>query len=214
MQIDYADSPLNGLSECGDDNRIGVFTVRQIILRAYSAIKFSRRFFFKSASGGLFCCLLAMPSVDAGADLLTTGLQAVDLVKVDKSERKMYLLSGGKIVKEYRVALGANPQGHKQQEGDERTPEGDYTLDYKKEDSAYYRAMHISYPNAADVAEAENNGIAPGGFIMVHGQRNGLGWLAPLVQYFNWTNGCIALTDAEMDEFMNLVSIGTTIRIE
>ena len=118
----------------------------------------------------------------------------------------MYLLSGGKIVKEYRVALGANPQGHKRQEGDERTPEGDYTLDYKKEDSAFYRAMHVSYPNAV--------GVSPGGFIMVHGQRNGLGWLAPLAQYFNWTNGCIALTDAEMDEFMTLVRVGTPIRIE
>ncbi|PHS62402.1 MAG: hypothetical protein COB09_15095 [Thalassobium sp.] len=155
-----------------------------------------------------------MPSADAGADFLTTDLQTVDLVTVDKSERKMYLLSGGKIVKEYRVALGANPQGHKQQEGDERTPEGDYTLDYKKEDSAFYRAMHVSYPNAVDVAAAKKQGVSPGGFIMVHGQRNGLGWLAPLAQYFNWTNGCIALTDAEMDEFMTLVRVGTPIRIE
>ena len=73
--------------------------------------------------------------------------------------------------------------------------------------------MHVSYPNAADVAAAKKQGVSPGGFIMVHGQRNGLGWLAQLAQYFNWTNGCIALTDAEMDGFMTLVRVGTTIRI-
>lgn len=138
----------------------------------------------------------------------------VDLVKVDKSERKMYLLSGDEIVKVYQVAFGNNPNGHKQQEGDERTPEGEYTLDYKKEDSAFYRAMHISYPSDVDVANAKTNGVSPGGFIMVHGQRNWLGWLAPITQKFNWTNGCIALTNSEMDEFMVLVNVGTKIKIE
>lgn len=138
----------------------------------------------------------------------------VDLVRVDKSERKMYLLSDGEVVKEYHVALGANPKGHKQQEGDERTPEGEYTLDYKKEDSSFYRAMHISYPNQEDIANAEEIGVSPGGFIMVHGQRNWLGWLSPILQRFNWTNGCIALTNSEMDEFMELVKVGTTIEIK
>jgi murein L,D-transpeptidase YafK len=138
----------------------------------------------------------------------------VDLVKVDKSDRKMYLLSAGEIVKKYDVALGANPQGHKQQEGDEKTPEGEYTLDYKKEDSAFYRAMHVSYPNRVDRANAEKRGVSPGGSIMIHGQRNLLGWLAPITQRFDWTNGCIALTNSEMDEFMELVNVGTKIIIE
>jgi murein L,D-transpeptidase YafK len=138
----------------------------------------------------------------------------VSLVKVDKSEGKMYLMEGDALVKEYHVAFGANPKGHKQQEGDERTPEGEYTLDYKKEDSAFYRAMHISYPNDNDIANAKELGVSPGGFIMVHGQRNWLGWLAPVTQRFNWTNGCIALTNTEMDEFMELVKIGTKIQIE
>lgn len=147
--------------------------------------------------------------------LMTFQVSAgVDLVRVDKSERAMYLLSGGEVIKEYQVAFGANPQGHKQQEGDERTPEGEYTLDYKKEDSSFYRAMHISYPNQADIEKAEAAGVSPGGFIMVHGQRNGLGWLSAISQRFNWTNGCIALTNAEMDEFMALVNVGTKIKIE
>lgn len=141
-------------------------------------------------------------------------LAEVDLVKVDKSENRMYLLDGENVLKEYHVAFGANPKGHKQKEGDERTPEGTYTLDYKKEDSAFYRAMHISYPNEADKENAKKRGESPGGFIMVHGQKNGLGWLTPILQSFNWTNGCIALTNAEMDEFMELVVVGTPIQIE
>lgn len=139
---------------------------------------------------------------------------AVDLVKVDKSANKMYLYDGHQVVRQYHVAFGGEPKGHKQQEGDQRTPEGRYTLDYKKEDSAYYRAMHVSYPNAADTEHAWQMGVSPGGLIMVHGQRNGLGWLSMLTQRFNWTNGCIALTNAEMDEFMALVKVGTTIEID
>ena len=138
----------------------------------------------------------------------------VDLVKVDKSERKMFLLDGEKIVREYDVAFGENPKGHKQQEGDERTPEGRYTLDYKKEDSSFYRAVHVSYPNENDKANAKKLGVSPGGFIMVHGQRNWLSWFAPITQIFNWTNGCIAITNSEMDEFMELVDVGTSIEIE
>lgn len=126
----------------------------------------------------------------------------------------MYLLENDKVIKQYHVAFGANPKGHKQQEGDEKTPEGTYILDYKKEDSSFYRSMHISYPNEQDKANAKKLGVSPGGFIMVHGQRNGFGWLAPIAQWFNWTDGCIALTNSEMDEFMELVNVGTEIQIE
>jgi len=138
----------------------------------------------------------------------------IDLVKVDKSENKMYLLDNNKIIKEYHVAFGENPKGHKEQEGDEKTPEGIYALDYKKEDSSFYRAMHINYPNKSDLDNAKNKGVSAGGFIMVHGQRNKLGWLSVLTQRFNWTNGCIALTNSEMDEFMALVKVGTKIEIQ
>ena len=139
----------------------------------------------------------------------------IDLVKVDKSERRMFLLDGENIVKEYRVSFGANPKGHKQQEGDQRTPEGIYTLDYKKEDSTFYRAMHISYPNQVDIERAKRKGVSPGGQIMVHGQNNKTSLIdAAIAQRYNWTNGCIALTNPEMDEFMELVSVGTKIQIQ
>lgn len=146
--------------------------------------------------------------------ITSVSFAQVTLVKVKKSENKMYLLESDRVIKEYHVVFGTNPKGHKQQEGDEKTPEGIYTLDYKKEDSSFYRSMHISYPNEQDKANAKNLGVSPGGFIMVHGQRNGFGWLAPIAQWFNWTDGCIALTNSEMDEFMELVNVGTKIQIE
>ena len=126
----------------------------------------------------------------------------------------MYLLSQGKIVKQYHIALGENPKGHKVQEGDNRTPEGNYVLDYKKENSAFYRAFHINYPNVNDIKNANELGVHPGGQIMIHGQKNESTKNPKLVQRFNWTNGCIALTNTEMDEFLELVDSGTEITIE
>lgn len=152
----------------------------------------------------ILCCLLFSGFVMAN----------VDLVMVKKSERKMTLFAGDVIVKQYHVSFGGDPKGHKQQEGDQKTPEGWYTLDYKKEDSIAYRSMHVSYPNEQDIEQAKARNVSPGGFIMVHGQMNGWGWLSPLNQRFNWTDGCIALTNSEMDEFMAIVATGTKIYIE
>ncbi len=136
-----------------------------------------------------------------------------DAVLVRKSEKKLYLIAEGKPFKSYHVVFGANPAGHKQQEGDEKTPEGKYFLDYKKEDSAFYKAIHISYPNQKDMENAKKLGVNPGGFIMIHGQRNGLGWLSFASQFFNWTNGCIAVTNSEMEEIWQAVNAGTPIEI-
>jgi murein L,D-transpeptidase YafK len=138
----------------------------------------------------------------------------IDSVLVIKSTSKMYLISKGVRIKEYSFVLGGSPKGHKQQEGDEKTPEGKYFLDYKKSDSSFYKAIHISYPNEEDKARAKAKGVNPGGLIMIHGQKNGLGWLSWLSQKFNWTNGCIAVTNAEMDEIWNLVNVGTPIEIQ
>lgn len=138
---------------------------------------------------------------------------AVDKVKVDKLGRRLYLMLGGEVVRSFPVALGGNPVGHKQQEGDRRTPEGRYVLDFRKADSAYHRALHISYPDANDSESARLRGVSPGGAVMIHGQRNGFGWMAPLVQRFDWTDGCIALSNADMDVVWTLVEPGTPIEI-
>ena len=139
--------------------------------------------------------------------------QEVDKVIVNKSTSSMSLIGNGKTIKEYNVVFGGNPKGHKQQEGDEKTPEGKYILDYKKEDSSFYKAIHISYPNQQDIKSAKEAGVSPGGLIMIHGQKNGFAWLSWLSQNFNWTNGCIAVTNKEMDEIWKLVKAGTPIEI-
>jgi len=157
---------------------------------------------------------LILTLIILGSWVSCTEASDIDYVLVNKSEMKMYLLSQGIKVKEYSIALGANPKGHKQQEGDERTPEGKYILDYKKSDSAYHKAIHISYPNEEDKARAKKKGVNPGGLIMIHGQKNGYGHLAWLTQRYNWTNGCIAVTDSEIDEIWDLVKTGTAIEIQ
>ncbi|MGP4716733.1 L,D-transpeptidase family protein [Psychrobacter sp. T6-6] len=137
----------------------------------------------------------------------------IDRVFVDKSDRILKLMSDGKVIRSYRIALGGSPTGHKQQEGDQRTPVGVYTLDYKNENSIAHRSIHISYPNAADKAHANSLGVSPGGDIMIHGQMNGFGHLSWLNQSRDWTDGCIAVTNDEMDTIMAAVKVGTVIEI-
>lgn len=137
----------------------------------------------------------------------------VDKVFVDKSARTLQLLSDNKMIKTYHIALGGNPIGHKQQQGDQRTPVGSYTLDYKNEKSKFYRSIHVSYPNTTDKARAKSRGVSAGGDIMIHGQKNGFGALGLLNQQRDWTEGCIAVTNDEMDEIMAAVKVGTPIEI-
>ena len=103
--------------------------------------------------------------------------QTADLVLVEKSKSRLYLMQEGEAFASFHVAFGSNPKGHKQEQGDGRTPEGRYTLDYKNAGSSYYKSIHISYPNAEDRKEARKRGVDPGGDIMIHGQKNGYGRL-------------------------------------
>jgi murein L,D-transpeptidase YafK len=139
--------------------------------------------------------------------------QTADMVIVEKSESRLYLMRDGKAFASFHVVFGSNPKGHKQQKGDERTPEGKYVLGYKNAGSAFYKSIHISYPNAKDRKEARKHGVDPGGDIMIHGQKNGFEGLSFLIQRFNWTNGCIALSNTDMDSVWNAVPPGTPIEI-
>lgn len=136
-----------------------------------------------------------------------------DLVRVHKKARKLEVLSEGRVTQTFSIALGGNPEGHKTREGDKKTPEGKYQLDYRKSDSAFYKALHVSYPNERDVAYARAQQVSPGGQIMIHGQKNGFGWLSPIMQRFDWTNGCIAMSNEDMDVLWTLVPEGTPIEI-
>ena len=137
----------------------------------------------------------------------------VDKVEVYKSRHQMVLLKDGAQVRTYWIALSDRPQGDKIYQGDRRTPEGLYTLDYVKNDSYYYRAFHISYPNEQDRAEAARMGVDPGGMIMVHGQPPSNSVYEDTVQRSDWTNGCIAILNPEIDEFISLIDPGTPIEI-
>jgi murein L,D-transpeptidase YafK len=137
----------------------------------------------------------------------------VDGVIVEKGQRRLHLISKRKIVRSYPVSLGADPQGHKAQEGDERTPEGRYTIDYRNPHSGYHLSLHISYPNAQDKRRARAMGVDPGGMIMIHGSPNGWGLRERQLRGRDWTNGCIAVANADMDEIWELVKVGTPIWI-
>lgn len=144
---------------------------------------------------------------------LPDGARA-DRVVVRKAERTLSLYRGQELLRSYRVALGSVPIGHKRREGDGRTPEGNYVIDYRLPDSDFHRALHISYPSPADIRAARSAGAAPGGQIMVHGMKDGLGFIGRLHILVDWTNGCIAVTDGEIEEILRVVTDGTPIRIE
>lgn len=140
----------------------------------------------------------------------------MDKVVVKKSERKMLLLSGDRVVRQYRVSLGGSPVGHKYREGDQRTPEGQYVLNWRNPNSNFYKAIHISYPNERDRELSRKLGYNnPGGMIMIHGLPNYIQSESMRREYANrdWTQGCIAVQNHEMDEIWNLVRDGTPIHI-
>jgi murein L,D-transpeptidase YafK len=136
-----------------------------------------------------------------------------DQVLVVKSERKLSLLAHGKVIRTYKVSLGAEPVGAKEQQGDHKTPEGNYVLDRRNPTSKFYKSIHVSYPNERDKQKAAKLGVSAGGDIMIHGLPNGFGWLRTTHLSKDWTDGCIAVTDSEIDEIWKLVADGTPIEI-
>jgi len=144
----------------------------------------------------------------------TAGLPPVERVVVYKSRHIMQLLSGNEVVRSYKVALGRNPLGTKQRAGDCRTPEGSYVIDWHKKNSKFYKSLHISYPNNQDLATSKNRGSSPGGDIMIHGLPKGFEELADDHYLRNWTKGCIAVNNTEMDEIWKLVADETPILIK
>jgi len=138
---------------------------------------------------------------------------AADRVLVVKSERQLYLMRGDEVLRKHRISLGQNPIGHKQKEGDNRTPEGEYLLDWRKADSAFYMAMHISYPNDYDLRQARRRGVSPGNLIMIHGLPNDSE--PNLSDYLgeDWTNGCIAVSNQAMIDIWLSVQDNTPITI-
>jgi murein L,D-transpeptidase YafK len=138
---------------------------------------------------------------------------SADKVLIQKSARQLTLLRNGKPLRSYHVSLGSNPKGAKEREGDERTPEGLYTIDSRNAYSKYHLALHVSYPNAADRARARRLHVRPGGEIMIHGTPNRWRGLRIVFQHTDWTKGCIAVSDSDIEEIWKLVPNGTVVEI-
>jgi murein L,D-transpeptidase YafK len=136
-----------------------------------------------------------------------------DRVLVLKKERTLQLLSEGKVIKTYKIALGGEPVGPKTKQGDHKTPEGVYVLDSRNVRSRFYKSIHISYPNAGDRAAARRQGASPGGDVFVHGLPKGFGYVGAAHRLRDWTDGCVAVTNEEIDEIWSAVADGTPIEI-
>ena len=136
-----------------------------------------------------------------------------DKILIEKKERRLTLISKGKVLKTYKIALGGNPDGPKERQGDNKTPEGIYVIDSRNKDSRYHLSLHISYPNEKDKKRARELGVSPGGDIMIHGIKNGFSWVGDLHTEIDWTKGCIAVTDEEIEEIERLAPNGTIVEI-
>jgi murein L,D-transpeptidase YafK len=156
---------------------------------------------------GLALCGMGVAQTSA-----TTELHA-DRVVVLKKERTLQLVEHGKVVKTYKVALGGDPVGPKARQGDHKTPEGVYILDFRNAHSQFYKSIHISYPNERERAEARTKGLSPGGDVFVHGLPNGYRYVGAAHRLKDWTDGCVAVTDDEIDEIWRAVPDGTPIEI-
>jgi len=139
--------------------------------------------------------------------------EQADLVEVHKAQRRLTLSRAGRVLKTYRVALGFAPQGHKEREGDGRTPEGVYTIDARNPRSAFHLSIRVSYPDDKDKEHAAELGVSPGGDIYIHGQPNDPPTIPVDHPNRDWTTGCVAVTDAEMREIWSLVPTGAHVVI-
>ncbi|EJZ16698.1 L,D-transpeptidase family protein [Rhizobium sp. Pop5] len=166
---------------------------------------------FGVGAGAAAIAGIAILGRDAGPSLPADA--RADSVFIDKTGHTMTLFSGGQTLRTYAVSLGRGGLKAKTREGDNRTPEGSYLIDARNPRSAFHLSLHISYPDARDTAAAVVRGEKPGDDIMIHGIRNGLGWLGIFHRWVDWTAGCVAVTDVEMEEVWRVVPDGTPVEI-
>lgn len=143
--------------------------------------------------------------------LLANG--SADKILIEKKERRLTLFAEGEVLKTYKIALGGNPVGPKERQGDNKTPEGAYFIDSRNRDSRYHLSLRISYPNESDKRRAKELGVSPGGDIMIHGIKKGFSRVGDFHTEVDWTKGCIAVTDEEIEEIEKLVPNGTIVEI-
>ena len=155
-----------------------------------------------------------LPLVLLAPTLLQAGdFPVADAVIIEKADRVLHLVNEGKIFRTFKIALGIQPQGDKKKEGDFKTPEGTYLLDVRNPNSDYFLSIHVSYPSAVDRREANQNGLDPGGSIMIHGQPNAPSRSETYYRTQDWTNGCIAVSNSDMIDIWLMTSENTAIEI-
>lgn len=159
------------------------------------------------------CLLIFHCSLFLTCPVWANNSDDVDRIIVSKSDRQLYLMSGETIIRTYPISLGKNPEGHKTRQGDQRTPEGRYFLDWRNPESQYYLAMHISYPNHKDLQYALKQGISPGNNIMLHGLPNKYADGEKVFLDLDWTDGCIAVSNEAIEEIWHMVADNTVIDI-
>jgi L,D-peptidoglycan transpeptidase YkuD (ErfK/YbiS/YcfS/YnhG family) len=147
------------------------------------------------------------------AKVFAVRMEPADKVLIEKQARHLTLIAKGEVIKTYTIALGGNPVGPKEREGDNKTPEGIYFIDSRNGNSGYHLSLHISYPNELDNMRARERGVRPGGDIMIHGIKNGFSPVGTSHAESDWTQGCIAVTNQEMEEIYKLVPHGTLVEI-
>src|SRR5262245_60139324 len=167
---------------------------------------------WKKLGAAAMVCACMLGSGPGSGAAKRDSVQA-DQVFIVKSQRTMTLLRQGQVLKTYKVALGHEPRGAKTQRGDSKTPEGNYTIDSRNPHSQFHLALHISYPNQAGRARAKRLSVKPGGDIMIHGLPPAYSWLGPAHRQVDWTLGCVAVTDSEIEEIWEMVPNGVKVEI-
>jgi murein L,D-transpeptidase YafK len=162
----------------------------------------------------LFSCLGCQSTSERFTFEIDQAAPHIDRVLVKKKDHKLLLMNRDAVVKSYSVALARGGLEPKQRQGDHKTPEGLYVVDSRNQTSRFHRALHVSYPNETDKERARKLDVDPGGAIMIHGLQNGLGWLGASQRLVDWTDGCIAVTDEQIEEIWRLVPNGTPIEIK
>jgi len=159
----------------------------------------------------LIVALMAIPHFSASTAIASDA--RATLIVVEKQKHLMTVYSNDTVLHVYHVALGRGDATAKQRQGDNRTPEGHCVIDGRNDRTQFHKSLHISYPSLDDISRAKVHGYSPGGAALIHGLRQDLAWLGSLHRLKDWTRGCVAVTNAEMDELWNIVPIGTPVEI-
>lgn len=170
--------------------------------------------FAPSRDSSLTRTRVATPTVSRTPVTAVSDILAADSIVVEKQRRTMTLYHAGVAVRAYQIALGKEPTGDKLRIGDNRTPEGVFHIDARNPQSKYHKALHISYPDAEHIQKAKALGFAAGGDIMIHGLPPAYADLGVKHREYDWTNGCIAVTDQEIEEIWRAVPNGAAIQIK